>query len=93
MKSVYSSTRTERRYGEFYRVIPLPNGADAERARAEFKDGMLKVSVPFTQAKSNVRLIPIQTSASAQSTQPQPATSQSTEPAATSKAAKDQKAA
>ena len=42
MKSVYSSTRTERRYGEFYRVIPLPDGADAERARAEFKDGMLK---------------------------------------------------
>jgi HSP20 family protein len=93
MKSVYSSTGTKRRYGEFYRAIPLPDGADAERARAEFKDGMLKVSVPFTQAKSNVRLIPIQTSASAQSTQPQPATSQSTEPAATSKAAKDQKAA
>jgi HSP20 family protein len=86
-------TRTERRYGEFYRAIPLPDGADAERARAEFKDGMLKVSVPFAQAKSNVRLIPIQTSASAQSTQPQPAASHSAEPAATSEAAKDRKAA
>jgi hypothetical protein len=62
-------------------------------ARAEFKDGMLKVSVPCAQAKSNVRLIPIQTSASAKSAQPQPATSQSADSAATSESAKDRKAA
>ena len=86
-------TRTERRYGEFYRAIPLPDGADTEKARAEFKNGVLQISVPIAEAKSNLRQIPIQTSASAQSTKPQPAASQSAEPAAKSGAAKDQKAA
>lgn len=36
--------RTERRYGEFYRAIALPDGADAEHARAEFRDGVLRVT-------------------------------------------------
>ena len=85
-------TRTERRYGEFYRAIPLPDGADTEKARAEFKDGVLQISVPVAQEKSNVRQIPIQTTASAQSTKPQPATSQSAD-AAKKEADKGQKAA
>jgi HSP20 family protein len=80
-------TRTERRYGEFYRAIPLPDGADPEKARAEFKNGVLQITVPVAQAKSNTRQIPIETSSSTQSAQ-QPAA-----PAAKSEAAKDQKAA
>ncbi len=50
--------KTERRYGKFYRALALPEGADAEKARAEFKDGVLHVSIPVP---SNVRQIPVQT--------------------------------
>ncbi|HLW77002.1 MAG TPA: Hsp20/alpha crystallin family protein, partial [Bryobacteraceae bacterium] len=31
--------RTERSYGNFYRTIPLPEGANADQAHASFKDG------------------------------------------------------
>jgi HSP20 family protein len=37
--------RTERVYGTFYRVIPLPEGAIAETARAQFNNGVLEVVV------------------------------------------------
>jgi HSP20 family protein len=61
--------RTERMYGQFLRAIPLPDGADPEKARAEFKNGLLKISVPVAQSQSNVRQIPIETSSgSSQST-------------------------
>jgi HSP20 family protein len=90
-------TRTERRYGEFYRAIPLPDGADADKTRAEFKNGVLQISVPVAEAKSNVRQIPIETSASSQSAPAQPAaqsaSAQSTQSAPKNEAAKDQKAA
>jgi len=33
-------------YGRFYRAIPLPEGADADKATAEFRDGVLEVSIP-----------------------------------------------
>jgi HSP20 family protein len=51
--------RTERMYGQFYRAIPLPDGADAEKAKAEFKDGILRVSVPVNENKRQARRIPI----------------------------------
>jgi HSP20 family protein len=41
--SVY---RYERSYGAFYRVIPLPEGAIADQAKASFKDGVLEITVP-----------------------------------------------
>ena len=56
--------RTERRYGEFYRAIALPEGADTENARAEFRNGVLRVTIPVAQPQSNRREIPIQASAS-----------------------------
>jgi HSP20 family protein len=37
--------RTERTYGTFYRVIPLPEGALAETAKATFNNGVLEVVV------------------------------------------------
>jgi HSP20 family protein len=40
--------RSERSYGKFVRHIPLPKGADAEKAEAEFKDGVLEVQIPLT---------------------------------------------
>ena len=38
--------RSERSYGTFYREIPLPEGAIADRATASFKDGVLEITVP-----------------------------------------------
>jgi HSP20 family protein len=52
--------RSERRYGRFYREIPLPEGANAEQAKAEFKDGVLEVVLPLPEQKSNRRTIPVQ---------------------------------
>lgn len=37
--------RSERAYGRFCRVVPLPEGAVAESAKADFKDGVLEVVV------------------------------------------------
>ena len=51
--------RTERSYGHFYRVIPLPEGADPNKAKAEFKDGVLQVQVPFSEQRRKSRQIPI----------------------------------
>ena len=68
--------RTERRYGQFYRAIALPEGADTEHARAEFQNGVLHVTIPVPQAQSNLRQIPIQTPTAAQGTEQKPATSE-----------------
>lgn len=37
--------RSERSYGSFSRVVPLPEGAVAESATAAFKDGVLEIVV------------------------------------------------
>jgi HSP20 family protein len=37
--------RSERSYGRFSRTIPLPEGVDANTAKAEFKNGVLEVSM------------------------------------------------
>ena len=60
--------RTERSYGSFYRAIPLPEGAKADQAKAEFRNGVLEVKVPFEQNKSTRRQIQIQGAGTAQST-------------------------
>jgi HSP20 family protein len=56
--------RSERSYGQFYRLIPLPEGAEAEQAAAEFKNGMLEVSVPVQKKSTRQRQIPIRSSGS-----------------------------
>jgi HSP20 family protein len=38
--------RSERSYGRFLRSIPLPEGVDADKADATFKDGVLEVTLP-----------------------------------------------
>lgn len=55
--------RSERHYGEFYREIPLPEGVQAEQARAQFHNGVLEVTVPVPQQTSKRREIPISTEA------------------------------
>ena len=37
--------RTERRYGSFYRAIPLPDGVTLADTKATFANGVLEVSV------------------------------------------------
>jgi HSP20 family protein len=37
--------RSERSYGSFCRVVPLPDGAIPDSARASFKDGVLEVVI------------------------------------------------
>jgi HSP20 family protein len=61
--------RSERQYGEFYRQIPLPQGANAEQAKASFNNGVLEISVPVPQQASKRREIPVQAGASGTATQ------------------------
>lgn len=51
--------RTERRYGRFYRAIPLPEGVNADQAKASFNNGVLEVTIPVPQQQSHRRQIPI----------------------------------
>lgn len=52
--------RSERRYGEFYREIALPEGVNTEQARAQFRNGVLEVTLPMPEQASRRRQIPIQ---------------------------------
>ncbi|MGI5917808.1 MAG: Hsp20/alpha crystallin family protein [Anaerolineae bacterium] len=36
----------ERRYGRFFRSVSLPRDVEADKARAEFEDGVLTLSIP-----------------------------------------------
>jgi HSP20 family protein len=57
---------TERQYGQFYRAIPLPEGAKVEEARAKFTNGLLEVTIPVQEQKEKSREIPIEPAAPAQ---------------------------
>jgi HSP20 family protein len=61
--------RTERRYGQFYRSIPLPEGVNPEQVRASFQNGVLEVTVPVPQVQSNRRQIPVETGSSTSTAQ------------------------
>jgi len=56
--------RSERRYGRFYRNIPLPEGTNPEQANARFENGVLEVTLPVEQQKENRRQIPVQSATS-----------------------------
>ena len=51
--------RSERRYGRFVRLVPLPEGANTEEANAQFNNGVLEVTIPVAEEKSQRRQIPI----------------------------------
>lgn len=38
--------RSERSYGSFYREIPLPEGTITDQAKANFKNGVLEITMP-----------------------------------------------
>jgi len=51
---------TERSYGRFERRIALPRGVDHDQASATFRNGVLTISLPRSEAvDENVRRIPI----------------------------------
>ena len=51
--------RSERNYGQFYRLIPLPDDVDTEQMRAQFNNGLLEITVPVPQSRQRRREIPI----------------------------------
>jgi HSP20 family protein len=51
--------RSEIVYGRFYRLIPLPDEADVDKAQASFDNGVLEVVIPVTERQQNTRQIPI----------------------------------
>lgn len=54
---------SERSYGAFHRAVPLPPGVDPDKASAEFKRGVLTVTLPKTpEAQARVKRISIQES-------------------------------
>jgi len=52
--------RSERAYGRFYRLIPLPESAQLENAKAQFSNGVLEVVIPVSEAERKKREIPIE---------------------------------
>jgi HSP20 family protein len=47
--------RTERSYGSFYRRIPLPSGVNPKDANADFRNGVLEISMPAPQRAEETR--------------------------------------
>ncbi len=62
--------RSERSYGRFYRMIPLPQGVDPESIKASMQDGVLEIRVPLPmQSAQKGRRIDIQPPESSQAVQ------------------------
>ncbi|MGX4688042.1 Hsp20/alpha crystallin family protein [Streptomyces sp. JNUCC 63] len=51
--------RTEFSYGTFARSVRLPAGAEGDEATAEYKDGVLTITVPVPEKKAGTRAIPV----------------------------------
>lgn len=46
-------TRSEFRYGRFQRVIPLPTRIQNDKVQAEYKNGVLTLTLPKAEAEKN----------------------------------------
>lgn len=51
--------RSEFRYGEFTRVLPLPAGATEADVTASYRDGILEVRVPTSDEKAAARKVAV----------------------------------
>jgi HSP20 family protein len=51
--------RSERSYGSFHRLIPLPEGVDPESATANFRDGVLRIEMRAPQRRAHGRTLQI----------------------------------
>jgi len=47
---------SERRFGSFYRSIPLPYRIEGDRVSAKFKNGVLSIDIPKSGEKSEKRV-------------------------------------
>jgi len=53
--------RRERRYGRFYRMIPMPVAIKADNVKATFKNGVLEITAPKAEeTKAKEKKVPIQ---------------------------------
>ncbi|GIX02405.1 MAG: Hsp20/alpha crystallin family protein [Thermogutta sp.] len=52
--------RVERQYGRFQRVIPLPAAVNPDKIEAEYKDGVLRITLPKDESAQPKR-IPVKT--------------------------------
>jgi|SRR3989344_3172322 len=50
-KGFFSRSRS---FGEYYKVIPLPNGSDVDRLKSKFKKGILKITIPKKKEKKHI---------------------------------------
>ena len=50
---------TEFRYGTFARSVRLPEGAKGDEATADYKDGVLTVTIPVPETKTSTKTIPV----------------------------------
>jgi len=55
----HEERHSERRYGRFYRVVPLPPGAQPEQAEAAMHDGVLEVTVPLAEFANQPRRLDV----------------------------------
>jgi HSP20 family protein len=55
--------RSEIEYGRFYRLIPLPEGANLDQAQARLNNGVLEVAIPMAEERRRRRSIPVETGA------------------------------
>ncbi len=46
---------SERSYGSFQRLIPLPAGVEKDKAKASFKKGVLKIEIPKSPAAISLK--------------------------------------
>ena len=51
--------RSERSYGSFYRQIPLPEGAISDKAAANFRNGVLEITMPAAKLEASTRKLEI----------------------------------
>lgn len=51
--------RSERSYGSFYRVLPLPEGAGIDGAKAIVRNGVLEVTMPMKGIEARKRVLEI----------------------------------
>lgn len=49
--------KKEKSYKGFYRAIPLPTDVKADKAKAEFKDGILRIRIPKAKKKLAKKVI------------------------------------
>lgn len=54
-----SGYRSEFRYGEFERSIPLPPGTSVDDVKATYRDGVLEVRVPKAAAEEEITKVPV----------------------------------